>query len=79
MTDIKRVRDEAFKKLNLNEVNSGVYNGKWLDYNPANSIESVSPIDGTFLSRISVATESDYDKTIQIISRAFVELVMMSP
>ena len=73
MTDIKRVRDETFKKLDLNENNSGVYNGKWLEFNRNNSIESVSPIDGTFLSRISTATESDYDKTIQIISKAFVE------
>ncbi len=73
MTDIKRVRDETFRKLGLQEKNSGIFNGKWIDYTDDGRTESISPIDGTSLAFISTAKESDYEKTIEIISKAFTE------
>ena len=73
MADIKRIRDEAFKALDLTEQNSGVYNGKWVEYSKENALESVSPIDGTHLASVSVATESEYNKSVQVIEKSFVE------
>lgn len=73
MADIKKIRDDAFKALDLTQENSGVYNGKWVEYNKENALNSISPIDGTSLGSISTASTNDYDKSVKIIEKAFLE------
>ncbi|AAT42810.1 L-piperidine-6-carboxylate dehydrogenase [Picrophilus oshimae] len=59
----------VFHDLGLEEVNSGVYDGEWA--RPSGKMIDVkSPIDGSDIARVSMATESDYER---IISRAVEE------
>ncbi len=73
MKSLKEIRDETFEKLGLSENNSGVFYGKWIDYRQENSIEVKSPIDGTYLGRVSVGTPDEYKKAVRMMEREFIE------
>ena len=73
MRSIKEIRDETFNKLGLSEENSGVFYGKWEQFNKDSSIEVRSPIDGTYLGRVSVASESQYRSAIKAMEKEFTE------
>ena len=54
-------RDSVFERLGLTDLNSGVYAGEWIERADADKLESVSPIDGSVLAEVTMATEEDYE------------------
>lgn len=73
MKSIKEIRDETFERLGLKEENSGVFYGKWEKYDPEKSIEVRSPIDGTYLGKVSVASPEQYRNAVVKMEKEFVE------
>ncbi len=73
MVDLERIKKETFEKLELSHRNPGVYNGKWENFSEKDSISIRSPIDGSDLGQISVATQENYDKTVKILKKSFEE------
>ena len=51
---------EIFKKLGIEEVNSGAYCGEWLDTS-GEIIEVFSPIDDSLIAKVKSASVEDYD------------------
>jgi aldehyde dehydrogenase (NAD+) len=68
-TDVSTVRSEIFPLLGLTDSLPGVFSGEWFGSGP--SLEKRSPIDGTFLARISQATQEDYERAAAGAQRAF--------
>jgi aldehyde dehydrogenase (NAD+) len=68
-TDVSTVRSEIFPLLGLTDSLPGVFSGEWFGSGPA--LEIRSPIDGTFLARISQATQEDYERAAAGAQRAF--------
>src|SRR5580765_6188793 len=62
---------EFLKELGIQNKNAGSSTGtKWFD-NPAQKIESFSPVDGKSIASISVASKEQYDLIIQKAQEAF--------
>jgi aldehyde dehydrogenase (NAD+) len=58
-----------FKRLGLRENNYGVFHGVWSGGGKV--LRSVSPVDGTLLATVRLATATEYDQTIRAAERAF--------
>ncbi|PYB68713.1 aldehyde dehydrogenase family protein [Thermoplasma sp. Kam2015] len=57
------IEEDLFSKIGISEVNSGVYDGAWA--NPSGKMLTVrSPIDGSEIAKISLATRQDYDRMV---------------
>jgi aldehyde dehydrogenase (NAD+) len=68
-TDVGSVKSEIFPLLGLTDSLPGVFSGEWFGSGPY--LEKRSPIDGTFLARISQATQEDYERAAAGAQRAF--------
>ena len=73
MVDIEKIKRDTFEKLGLSENNPGVYNGKWENFSEKDAITVKSPIDGSTLGRVSVASKESYEKTLNSLKKAFAE------
>ncbi|MEM0140339.1 MAG: aldehyde dehydrogenase family protein [Ferroplasma sp.] len=73
MADVKKTKSEVFEKLGLEENNSGVLTDRWENFNGLDAINVVSPIDGSFLARVSVATDEEYERAVKSLQKAFEE------
>jgi aldehyde dehydrogenase (NAD+) len=67
---------KLFRKLGIDEVNDGAYNGQWLK-TTGKAIESVTPIDGSILGRVNSAGAEDYEKVVTAAQEAFAEWRMV--
>nr|WP_156769111.1 aldehyde dehydrogenase family protein [Thermoplasma volcanium] len=58
------LEEDALSILGLERVNSGIYDGEWKK--PAGKMLTVySPIDGSEIAKISMATREDYDEMVK--------------
>jgi L-aminoadipate-semialdehyde dehydrogenase len=55
--------EKLLKRLGLGPVNAGIFCGEWIDGGPA--IESVSPIDGQVMARVTSGAIGDFQGTLQ--------------
>src|SRR5687768_16177816 len=63
-------QQQIFESLGLNEHNSGVFAGTWLD-GAGDDLAVTNPANGEALAIVTQASESDYDKVIDSSVRAF--------
>ncbi len=61
--------NDILKKLGIEAVNPGVFNGRWCGSDKR--LDSVSPIDGKVLASVAQATPQEYEETIVAAQRAF--------
>ena len=61
--------DGALKRLGIEAVNPGVFNGGWCG--SSDRLESVSPIDGKVLASVTQATAEEYEQTVAAAAKAF--------
>jgi len=58
-------------ELGINEVNSGVSYGYWIDKTKGPELVSYSPIDGKEIARVRTASEADYEFIVEKAQTAF--------
>ncbi len=69
--------DKVLKELGIEKMNSGVSTGiKWLKAGGP-VIESISPVDGKLIGKVSSATAADYEKVVKKAEEAFLVWRMM--
>jgi len=68
---------QVLERLGLSERNPGVYDGEWVDRPDADTLASVSPIDGTVIGHVTLATDEDVEKTLAKSQEAFREWRMV--
>jgi aldehyde dehydrogenase (NAD+) len=68
-TDVGSVKSEIFPLLGLTDWLPGVFAGEW--FGSGTYLEKRSPIDGTFLARITQATPEDYERAAANAQHAF--------
>jgi aldehyde dehydrogenase (NAD+) len=61
---------KVFETLDIKKINSGAFNGQWLKTH-GKILNSVSPIDGSMLARVTQANEKDYEKVVKEAQEAF--------
>jgi len=64
-------REDILSRLGLSDRNPGVYAGEWIDREDAEVLASVSPIDGSVIGTVTLATALDYETTVQVAHEAF--------
>jgi aldehyde dehydrogenase (NAD+) len=69
-------RDEIFAALGLNDVNSGVYAGRWLE-GTGGTVEVEDPTTATTVASISRASLEDYETVVRAAGEAFLEWRML--
>ncbi len=57
------------RRLGLEKINDGVFDGEWGGRGPA--IESVSPVDGRVIAAVRTASPEDYERVVQRAQAAF--------
>ena len=60
-----------FEKLDIADVNDGVFDGQWRGGGP--TVDKFSPIDGRRLAGVRTASEEDYEKVITRAQEAFLK------
>ncbi|MGC2352544.1 MAG: aldehyde dehydrogenase family protein, partial [Candidatus Udaeobacter sp.] len=61
----------VLEKLDLSDVNPGVFDGEWRGGGA--SIDKISPIDGRRLASVRTASDDDYNKAIARAHEAFLK------
>ncbi len=69
--DVNSVKKEIMEKLELGEVNSGVFYGEWAPTEGRETITSYSPIDGSPIAKVTMATKEDYEKVLAKAEESF--------
>jgi aldehyde dehydrogenase (NAD+) len=69
-------RRDILEHFGITEVNSGAFNGEWLDAHGA-GFESVDPSTGTVLATVTGASLDDYDAVVEAATEAFVRWRML--
>lgn len=62
---------EILRQLKINETNSGVCHGRWIEQPAGKELASYSPINGKLLATVKQAGEDDYEKVMTTAARAF--------
>jgi len=62
--------EKVLKSLGIKDINNGCATGKNY-FASGDVIESYSPVDGKLIAKVKVASESDYEKVVQVASEAF--------
>ena len=60
---------DILKKLGLESVNPGAFNGEWMGGDA--KLDSFSPVDGSLIGSVTQATPEEYEKTVAAAHRAF--------
>ncbi|RIK68230.1 MAG: aldehyde dehydrogenase family protein [Planctomycetota bacterium] len=60
---------DILRKLGIEHVNPGVFNGTWMGSDT--QLDSYSPIDGRLIASVRQATTEEYEKTISAATKAF--------
>jgi aldehyde dehydrogenase (NAD+) len=69
--DFGEARTRVLSELELEAVNSGVFDGSWAGIDGRDTIEIRSPINGEPLARATLATPQDYDRILEAAQAAF--------
>ncbi len=69
--NVENVKKEIMEKLELGELNSGVFYGEWAPTEGRETITSYSPIDGSQIARVTMATKEDYEKVLAKAEESF--------
>ena len=77
--DLKEIRARTRTELNLNEENSGVFAGEWIERPHGKKIEIVSPIDGEPLGSVIYASSDDYEIVLNKAQKIYEEWVKFTP
>ena len=64
---------EILKTLGIEKINPGGFHGEWLTGTKGEILESRSPIDGRIIASVREVTDTDYEKIITKVKRAFLE------
>ena len=65
-----RLRMDFFDELGIENENSGVYAGRWLD-GGGDALESTNPATGERLGSVRMATPAEYDRAVEAAREAF--------
>jgi aldehyde dehydrogenase (NAD+) len=71
------LKHDWLKELGIQEVNSGVCDGRWVDRPSGGELVSYSPIDGEPIATVLQAGEADYEKVMESAAGAFETWRMM--
>lgn len=66
--DVSEVKNRIFSELGLDELNSGLFTGEWAGTGGRKTLDVHSPIDGSRLAQVALASGDDY---ADMISRAW--------
>ncbi len=64
-------KKDLLMKLGLEDVNSGVFYGKWSPIGGKETITSYSPIDGKPIGKVTMATREDYENVMNAAQNSF--------
>jgi aldehyde dehydrogenase (NAD+) len=64
--------EKALKELGISELNEGTSTGSHF-FSSGEEIASYSPVDGALIAKVKTTTRSDFDKTMEVASKAFKE------
>jgi len=66
---------QFLKELQIHEINPGACAGPddWSDVKSRDILNVVTPIDGSVIAKVALATEPDYEHVIQVAQRSFKE------
>ena len=70
---------ELLQRLELSEVNSGVYSGGWIEKPSGGEIASVNPATGEVIARVLCATRNEYNRCVEQAEEAFAAWRTMPP
>lgn len=75
MTDgsFEKFREDTLSSLGLENLNSGVFNGKWLPTSGRNVYHSTSPVDGKHIADLTLANRADFDGIVDSSEKVFQE------
>ena len=73
MADVQKTKEDVFSRLGLEDKNSGTYTDRWENFQSKDSIKVTSPIDGSYLCEVSITSESNYEKAVEKLAKAFEE------
>lgn len=62
---------DFLKRLGIDDINPGAWNGRWSDASDAGVIESRNPTTGEIIARVNGASEADYEAAIERAQKAF--------
>jgi aldehyde dehydrogenase (NAD+) len=68
---------DILKKLGIEEMNAGGFNGNWISDDEGGVLESLSPIDGHCIAKVQQVSADGYEKVISKAQEAFLEWRMM--
>ncbi len=68
-----QAKETVFQGLGLEDVNSGVYYGRWMPTVGKKKINSISPVNGKLLGAVAQGEESDYEKVMQAAQESYVK------
>jgi len=60
---------DFLKRLGIQDVNSGGFNGEWIGSGP--ELEVITPIDGSRIATVQQVTEDEYDRIVERAHEAF--------
>ncbi|MEM0141380.1 MAG: aldehyde dehydrogenase family protein [Thermoplasmatales archaeon] len=62
--NLEKAREEILNELGLDELNSGVYAGEWIEKPSGKITEPLSPIDGKRIAKAVMGSEQDYETVV---------------
>lgn len=68
-----KFREDTLSSLGLENLNSGVFNGKWAPTGGRDVYHSTSPVDGKHIADLSLANRSDFDSIVDTSQKVFEE------
>ncbi len=68
-----KFREDTLSSLGLENLNSGVFNGKWVPTDGREVYSSTSPVDGKHLADFTLANRADYDSVVASAQKVFQE------
>jgi len=71
--------ERLLKRLGINDTNSGVYCGDWLERPPGKAINSINPATGEPIATVASASREDYDRCVARAQQTFECWRMMPP
>ncbi len=69
--NITEAKKQIMGKLELDDVNSGIFYGEWAKIEGRDTMVSYSPIDGSQIAEVTMATEGDYQKVLDRAQESF--------
>jgi len=71
--------EEILSRFDLGPVNPGTFYGEWGPTEDRRLLTSFSPIDGSEIAKVAMATKEDYEKVIEATVKAYEEWRMVPP